>query len=94
MATIALRGSNTGFNVRDDLSSQVDGSNIVFTTKFPFKPYTLMVFLDGLAMLAGIENDFVEYGTQAFKWTNDQIGPPGSGTGDGPTTLFAFYEKI
>lgn len=97
MVTIALRSSGGALehlHVKEDISAQVDGYRTVFTTTFEFKTGTLIVFLGGQAMLNGIDNDFVESGSQEFTWVNDLIGPPGSGPGSCGTTMFAYYERV
>jgi hypothetical protein len=97
VVTIALRsggGALEHLHVKEDLSSQVDGYSTVFDTTFAYKPGTLIVFLDGVAMRTGADNDFVESGAQQFTWVNDAIGPPGSGAGACATSMFAYYERV
>lgn len=97
MVTIALRSGGGVFehlHVKEELTAQVDGYRTVFSTTFEYKPGTLIVFLDGVAMRTGADNDFVESGSQQFTWVNDAVGPPGSGPGDCSSTMFAYYERV
>jgi len=80
--------------VKEDLSSQIDGYQTIFTTTFEYKTNTLMVFLDGVAMRVGTDNDFVESGPKEFTWVNDATGPPGSGVGGCTDSMFAYYERV
>jgi hypothetical protein len=96
LVTIALRSSGGALehlHVKDDLSSQVNGVRTVFTTSLEYKSGTLIVFLDGVAMRSGSDNDFVESGDQEFTWVNDAVGTPGSGVGSCTSTMFAYYER-
>lgn len=95
MVTIALRsggGALEHVHVKEDITSQVDGYNTVFTTTFEYKPNTLIVFLDGVAMRPGTDDDFVESGTKEFTWVNDVV--PGSGTGVCEDSMFIYYERV
>lgn len=97
MVTIALRsggGALEHIHVKEDLSSQIDGYRTVFTTTFEYKPHTLIVFLDGVAMRDGYSNDFVESGFKEFTWVNDAIGTPGTGIGSCTESMFAYYERV
>lgn len=89
--TIALRTSGGALehvHVKEDLNSQADGYNTVFTTTFEYEPGTLIVYQAGLAMLDGYSNDFTETGPKEFTWVNDVIGPPDAGC-----SLWAYYQR-
>jgi hypothetical protein len=91
LVTIALRSSGGALehlHVKEDLSSQADGYNLVFTTTFEYEPGTLIVYQAGLAMLDGYSNDFTETGPKEFTWVNDLIGAPDAGC-----SLWAFYQR-
>lgn len=94
MVTIALRsgGEFEHVHVKEDLTSQVDGYNTVFVTTFEYKPGTLIVFFDGLAMRSGTADDFVESGPKQFTWVNGVV--PGSGPGQCEDSMFAYYERV
>ena len=95
MVTIALRsggGALEYVHVKEDITSQVDGYNTVFTTTFEYKPNTLIVFLDGVAMRSGSSDDFVESGAKEFTWVNDVV--PGAGVGACEDSMFIYYERV
>jgi len=39
-------------------SGDIDGTNVEYTTEFPFREETLVVFLNGLKLLPGAGNDY------------------------------------
>lgn len=53
----------------NDLSSQANGSNLIFTTTYTYVAGSLEVFVDGLLQKKGALGDWEESGTQTFSFT-------------------------
>lgn len=92
MVTINLRtggGALEHIHENEDLSSQIDGYNSVFTTSFEYKPGSLIVRVDGLTFRSGEDDDFTETGAKEFTWNDSPV--PGEGPGDCEATMFVSY---
>lgn len=97
MVTISLRTGGSSIehtHVKEDVTSQADGYNLVFTTTFEYEPGTLIVYQAGLAMLDGYLNDFTESGAKEFTWVNDVVGPPAGDTDCGGSIWVTYQRKL
>lgn len=74
--------------VRDDLSSQCDGSTSVFTLKESYKAGTVELFSTQFPIVYRPEVDFTESGTREITLDTGEVSAPASGQ-----TLVALYEK-
>jgi len=74
--------------VKEDLSGQADGYNVVFATTFEYEPGTVIVYQAGLALFDGYSNDFLESGPKELTWVNDEIGAP-----DAECSLWVYYQR-
>ena len=79
MATISLFTSGaTGLydheHITEDITSQIDGITLVFTTSQPYRAESLTVIYDGVVYTR--DNDFTETDTNEFTFVNDDPFPP------------------
>lgn len=73
-------------HVEEDLTTQVDGYKLVFTTSQDYIPDSLIVIYSGVSYTK--DNDFFETGSNEFTLINDDPFPPEVGC-----PLFVTYRR-
>ena len=51
----------------ESLSGAIDDSNVMFSTNYVFIPGTITVYLNGLRLRPGINNDYIELDDQTIE---------------------------
>ena len=75
MASIRLFTTSSDTNlILEDISDQIDGSKLAFTTTFSYEPGTLFVIYNGITYTKN--NDFTETGPKEFTFVNEDPFPP------------------
>ena len=91
MATINLfldsGGVNDHVHIEEDLTSQSDGSKLVFKTSFSYEPGSLLVVYNGVTYTK--DNDFTETDQDEFTLVSDDPFPPES-----TCPLVVTYRKL
>lgn len=67
-------GATDHFHVEEDISNQIDGYKVIFTTNEEYVPGSLVVIYNGVSYHPGTDNDFLETGTQEFTLPFDGYG--------------------
>jgi hypothetical protein len=87
----SVGGADDHVHVNEDLTSQIDGYKLSFTTSQPFIPKTLIVIYSGVTYTK--DNDFEVTGPQEFTFFPDprpqRLFPPKP---DRP--LFVTYQRV
>lgn len=60
----------TGGDVKEDLTSQITGSAVVFLTAHNYTAGSTEVFLNGLQLYKGVGNDYIESGRNTITLSN------------------------